>query len=569
MALLDDDDPTLFPKLTDPQLDLLAKHGHVRPTHVGDVLFRDGDTTYDVMVLLEGSVAIVVGSGERMRELAIQRPRDLMAELNVLTGERVHATGVVREAGSMLVVPAQEFRALLGRELVFGDFVLQTLFRRRHAIQRLRMGIQIVGSRFDQDTHRLREFAARNRVLHTWVDIDEPRRERLLALLPADARESPLVLLGNGSWLRNPTNAELAARIGVPHGLVPAEKTYDLVVVGAGPAGLAATVYGASGGLLTATLDAVAVGGQAATSARIENYLGFPAGLSGAELAERARLQAEKFHAHIMVPCRAVGLTERDGFHVVTLDDGEALLARSVVLALGVQYRRLPVPRIADYEGLGVAYAADVAREQLRAGDAVVVVGGANSAGQAALSFAEDGRRVYLVVRADGLERSMAYYLRDRIAHDPNVEVLLGHEVRELDGDGHVERVTVAVARTDERRTVAAGGVVVLIGAEPRTGWLVGEVALDEDGFVLTGPALPASLRDRAPWDTLGRAPFLVETSRPGVFAVGDVRSGSTKMVAPAVGEGGMAVRFAAEHLARSSHPRRSEPLETQARSSG
>src|SRR5262249_41052969 len=186
-----------------------------------------------------------------------------------------------------------------------------------------RMGIQILGSRFDQDTHRLREFAARNRVLHTWVDIDEPRRERLLALLPADARESPLVLLGNGSWLRNPTNAELAARIGVPHGLVPAEKTYDLVVVGAGPAGLAATGYGASGGLLTATRDAVAVGGQAATSARIENYLGFPAGLSGAELAERARLQAEKFHAHIMVPCRAVGLTERDGFHVVTLDDGE------------------------------------------------------------------------------------------------------------------------------------------------------------------------------------------------------------------------------------------------------
>ena len=272
-------------------------------------------------------------------------------------------------------------------------------------------------------------------------------------------------------------------------------------------------------------------------------------------MAERARLQAEKFRAHIMVPCRAVGLTERDGFHVVTLDDGGALLARSVILALGVQYRRLPVPRIADYEGLGVAYAADVAREQLRPGDAVVVIGGANSAGQAALSFAEDGRRVYLVVRADGLERSMAHYLRDRIAHDPHVEVLLGHEVCELDGDGHVERVTVAAAQTSERRTVAAGGVVVLIGAEPRTEWLAGEVALDEDGFVVTGPALPASIRDREPWDTLGRGPFLVETSRPGVFAVGDVRSGSTKMVAPAVGEGGMAVRFAAEHLARAARP--------------
>jgi len=558
-TLLDDDDPTLFPKLTDEQLDLLARHGQVMQTEVGQVLFRVGDTTYDVMVLLEGRVAVLVGSAEAEREVTIHGPRDLMAELNILTGERGHATGVVREAGSVLVVPPQEFRALIGRELVFGDFILQTLFRRRQAIERLRMGIQIIGSRFDRDTHRLREFAARNRVLHTWVDIDEPRRERLLAMLPFDVRESPIVLLGDGTWLRNPTNADLAERIGIPHGAVPAAKTYDLVVVGAGPAGLAASVYGASGGLLTATLDAVAVGGQAATSARIENYLGFPAGLSGAELAERARIQAEKFNARLMVPRRAIGLTEREGFHVVMLEGGGELLAHSVILALGVQYRRLPIPRVADYEGLGVTYAADWAGEQLRPDDAVVVVGGANSAGQAALSFAEDGRRVHLVVRADSLERSMARYLRDRIARDSHIEVLFGHEVRELDGDEHLERVTVANVRTGERRTLMVGVVVVLIGAEPRTEWLAGVVALDEDGFVLTGPALPAGVRDRDPWDRLGRAPFLLETSRPGVFAVGDVRSGSTKMVAPAVGEGGMAVRFASEHLARSPQPGRRE----------
>jgi thioredoxin reductase (NADPH) len=554
-ALLDDDDPAVFPKLSDDQLDLLAKHGQARATTVGEVLFRGGDTAYDAMVLLEGRVAVLMGSGEPERVLTIHRPRDLVIELSLLTGERVHATGVVHEAGSVLVVPAQEFRALLARDPVFGDFVLQMLFRRRQAVERLRMGIQIIGSRFDRDTHRLREFAARNRVLHSWLDIDEPRRERLLAMLPADARESPIVLLGNGAWLRNPSNAELAGQIGVPQGSAPPEKTYDLVIIGAGPAGLAATVYGASGGLLTATLDAVAVGGQAATSARIENYLGFPAGLSGAELAERARLQAEKFKAHIMVPCRAIDLAERDGFHVVTLDAGGELLARSVILALGVQYRRLPIPRAADYEGLGISYAADFAREQLRPGDAAVVVGGANSAGQAALSLVEEGRQVHLVVRADGLERSMARYLRDRIAREPNLEVLLGHEVRELAGDGHLERVTVANVRTGEARTLEAGGLVVLIGAEPRTEWLAGQIALDDDGFVLTGPALPAGLSDRPPWDTLGRGPFLVETSRPGVFAVGDVRSGSTKMVAPAVGEGGMAVRFVAEHLARSLRP--------------
>jgi thioredoxin reductase (NADPH) len=549
--LLDNDDPALFPKLTDEQLGLLAKYGQVRSIEVGEFLFRDGDATYDAMVLMEGRVAVVMGSGDAERELAIQLPRDLMVELNILTGQGVHATGVVREAGSVLVVPAQEFRALLGRELVFGDFVLQTLFRRRRALERLQMGIHIVGSRFDRDAHRLREFAARNRVLHDWLDIDEPRAQALLGR-QIDPTSGPIVLLGGGSLLRNPTNAELASAIGLPQRSVQAEKIYDLVVVGAGPAGLAASVYGASGGLLTVMLDAVAIGGQAATSARIENYLGFPAGISGAELAERAKIQAEKFHVQMMVPCRAVGLTERDGFHVITLDDGGELLARSVILALGVQYRRLPIPRIADYEGLGVAYAADSAREQLRPSDVAVVVGGANSAGQTALSLAEEGRRVHLVVRADGLERSMARYLRDRIEREPNVEVLLGHEVRELEGDGHLEQVTIEHARTSERRTLKAGALVILIGAEPRTEWLSGQLALDAEGFVLTGPQLGPGLRERDPWDKLGRSPFLVETSLPGVFAVGDVRAGSTKMVAPAVGEGGMAVRFAAQHLARS-----------------
>jgi thioredoxin reductase (NADPH) len=554
--LLDDDDPTLFPKLTDEQIELLAQHGRVRPIQVGEVLFREGDATYDVMVLLEGRVAVVVGSGDSVRELAVQRPRDLMVEFNILTGERVGATGIVREAGSLLVVPAAGFRTLLGRELTFGDFVLQTLFRRRKAIERFQLGIQIVGSRFDRDTHRLREFAARNRVLHDWLDADEPRAQSLLRDLGVEGTQGPVVLVRGGKLLRNPDNAELAGAIGLHVSRLPVEKTYDLVVIGAGPGGLAAGVYAASGGLRTAILDAEAVGGQAATSARIENYLGFPAGLSGADLAERARLQATKFGAHIMVPRRAVGLTERDGFHVVSLEDGDELLARSVILALGVQYRRLPIPRLAEYEGLGVAYAVDSAREQLRPGEAVVVVGGANSAGQAALAFAEEARRVHIVVRGDGLERSMARYLRDRIA-DCGLEVLPGHEVREVGGDAHLERITVENVGTGERRTLDAGALVVLIGAVPRTDWLAGAVALDEDGFVLTGPSLPAALREREPWAHIGRAPFLLETSRPGVFAVGDVRSGSTRMVAPAVGEGGMAVRFVAEHLAPATQARR------------
>ena len=506
------------------------------------------------MVLLDGLVAVVFGTGDAERELVLQKPRDLMVEFNILTGEPVGATGVVREAGSILVVPAQEFRSLLGRELVFGDFVLQTLFRRRKALERLQLGIRIIGSRFDPNTHRLREFAARNRILHDWVDTDG------LAVDDQDANDAshgPIVVLRSRKRLHNPSNAELAMGLGLHYSRAPVEKTYDLVVIGAGPAGLAAGVYGGSGGLSTVILDAVAVGGQAATSARIENYLGFPAGLSGADLAERARLQATKFGVQILVPCSAVGLTSRGGDHVVALEDGRELLAGGVILAIGVQYRRLPVPRLEEFEGLGVTYAIASAREQLRSGDAVVVVGGANSAGQAALALAEDGRRVQMIVREESLVKSMARYLRDRIA-DSNIEVLFGTEVRELAGDGHLERVTVENAKTGQRRTIDAGGMVVLIGAVPRTEWLAGAIEIDAEGFVLTGAALNPNLRDREPWASLGRVPFLLETSRPGVFAVGDVRSGSTRMVAAAVGEGGMAVRFVAEHLAGTVQARKS-----------
>jgi thioredoxin reductase (NADPH) len=551
--LLDPDDPALFPKLSDAQVELLARHGSVRPTAAGDVLFRQGNETYDVMVVLEGMVSVLVGSGEQERELVTQGPGDLMVELNVFTGQGTGATGIVREPGSILVVPADEFRELVRRDLSFGDFVFQTLFRRRQALERLQLGIRIVGSRFDRDTQRLREFAVRNRLLHAWVDADDPRAQRWLADLGiSEATSGPVVMLEASRFLINPTNEELAAATGFRPRLGTTDgRMYDLAVVGAGPGGLAASVYGAAGGLSTILVDSVAVGGQAATSARIENYLGFPAGISGGELAERSLLQAEKFGVHLSVPCRAVGLGERDGFYVIAVNGGEELLAKVVVLALGVQYRRLPIDGLTDFEGNGVAYAVDVARGELARDEDAVVVGGANSAGQAALTLAEDGHHVFLIVRAESLAAGMARYLRDRIAHDPAIDVLLGHEVRAVRGGEHLEQVIVEETSTGERQTLPAGAMVVLIGAQPRTEWLAGEIELDGDGFILTGPQLGSLLVQREPWHTLGREPFLVETSRPGVFAVGDVRSGSTKMVAPAAGDGGMAVRFAGEHLAR------------------
>jgi thioredoxin reductase (NADPH) len=558
--LLDDGDPALFPKLTDAQLALLTPYGQVRGIEVGDVLFKPGEIPGEIIVLLAGEVTVTIGDGEHALTLALQRPRDVLAELSVLTGQRNGATGVVATAGSALFIPQRALRELIGRDLVFGGFILDTLFRRRHAIQRLVTGIQIIGSAFDRDTHRLREFATRNRLLHTWLDSDnENLRQITSAYLAEGAPAGPVAIIGSDVVLRNPSNLELARAVGLRESEIPAEKSYDLVVIGAGPGGLAAGVYGAAGGMSTAILDAVAVGGQAATSARIENYLGFPAGISGADLAERSRLQAAKFGARIIVPCRAVGIAERDGFHVVALEGGDELIARTVILATGVHYRRLPVPRIAAYEGLGVAYAADTVREQIGPRDGVIVVGGANSAGQAALSLAEEGRRVHLIVRGASLAASMARYLRDRIGAAADIEVLLEHEVRELAGEHRLEGVLVQNARTGETRRIAVGGMVILIGATPMTDWLAPEIALDGEGFVLTGPLLGGDLRDRVPWTDLRRGPYLVETSRPGLFAIGDVRSGSTKMVAPAVGEGGMAVRFAAEHLARTTatRPRR------------
>jgi thioredoxin reductase (NADPH) len=522
----------------------------VRSIEVGDVLFGPGGSSYEVMVVLEGCVSVLVGSGANERELVRQTRGDLMAELNLFTGQGSDATGVVREGGSVLSIPPGEFRALVGRDLVFGDFVLQMLFRRRRALERLQLGVRIVGSRFDRETQRLREFVVRNRLLHEWVDVDDARARAWLAGVGADGAV-PVVFLGGGEYLVNPANAELAGRVGLrDRRSDAATRTFDLVVVGGGPGGLAAGVYGAAGGLSTALLDAVALGGQAATSARIENYLGFPAGVSGAELAERAQLQATKFGVEVMVPCRAVGLSERDGFHVVSLDDGGELVARCVILALGVRYRRLPLPRLAEFEGVGVAYAVDVARAQLEPGAPAVVVGGANSAGQAAMTLAEEGHRVSLVVREPALI-AMAGYLRERLAADPSVEVLLGGEVREVDGHSRLERVTVEIVSTGERRMIDAGAMVILIGAEPPTEWLADELARAEDGSILTGPGLGDDVTQSERWRTLGRGPFLVESSRPGVFAIGDVRSGSTRMVAPAVGDGGMAVRFAGEHLAR------------------
>jgi thioredoxin reductase (NADPH) len=538
-----------FPRLSDEQIGMLAQHGERRSTTQGEVLFREGDERYDFFVVLEGKVAVMAGYGGEERRIAVHGPGRFLGELSLLTGHAAFFTAVVQEAGEVLVVPVERLKELISQYPVLGDLILRAYLLRRELLIGLGAGFTIVGSRYSPDTRRLREFCARNRLPHRWIDVEHDEgAEALLREAGVAPAETPIVIWRGREVMRNPSNAELARRIGLRIPRAP-ETVLDLVVVGTGPAGLAASVYGASEGLSTVALEAVATGGQAGTSSKIENYLGFPTGISGAELAERATIQAEKFGARISVPCEATALEQRDGNHVVRLDDGEEVCARTVVIATGARYRRLQVPRLEEFEGVSVYYAATLMEAQLCQDDPVVVVGGGNSAGQATLFLARYARPVRLLVRGGALGENMSRYLVDRIEGDPAVEVHLHAEVREPVGsDGILRALVVEDNRTGERRELDARLLFVFIGAEPHTDWLRDEVALDDHGFVLTGPQA-AGAAEGAGLEDGGRQPLLLETSRPGVLAVGDVRSGSIKRVASAVGEGAMAIRLVFEHL--------------------
>jgi thioredoxin reductase (NADPH) len=532
-----------YPRLSPEQIEALAQLGERRDTQAGEVLFQAGDTTCDFFVILAGSVAIVEGYGtDDERVVAIHGPGRFVGELGLLTGGPVFLTAVVHEPGAVLSVPTVRLRQLVAEDSALGDLILRALLQRRSLLLGLGTGLRIVGSRFSPDTRRLREFAARNRVPHRWIDVErDPNAERLLQALGVTTEETPVVIVRGGQVMRNPSNQELAGILGLRE-TVAGGVNCDLLVVGAGPAGLAASVYGASEGLSTIAIEGVATGGQAGTSSRIENYLGFPGGISGAELAERAELQAQKFGAHINVAAEASAIEPSAGGYAVTTEDGETFQARSVVIATGVRYRRLPIPRLQELEGISVYYAATVAEAQLCAGSPVAVIGGGNSAGQATLFLSQYVPRVHLVIREPALDAHMSRYLADRIRRTQNVEVHTRTELRELLGDDALAAIVVQNSATGERTTLDAQAVFIFIGASPHTDWLGGLVELDDNGYIRTGNDVTL--------DSDGDGPLFLETSQPGVFAAGDVRSGSIKRVATAVGDGSMAVRLVYQHIA-------------------
>jgi thioredoxin reductase (NADPH) len=536
-------------ELTDDHLDVLRRHGIERDVAAGDVLFRPGDSAYDFIVVLSGAVDIEGGTADDPVVVISHGPRRFIGEFNMITEQRVFLTARVREAGRILEVPRPELRRVLATEGDLADVIVATFIARRRSLRESEgMGsLRLFGSRFSSGTMALRGFLVRSGVPHHWTDLDdEDDPGVLLARFGTRLGDAPVVVTPT-AVLRRPTPGELAEHLGLTYHAVPGS-SFDLVVVGAGPAGLAASVYGASEGLDTVTLEAIAVGGQAGTSSRIENYLGFPQGLSGLDLADRATIQAQRLGARITNPCQVVGMKTEAGWHVVLLSDGSQVPARAVILATGAEYRRPAVEGWAARETDGIYYAATETEGRMCAGEPVAVVGGGNSAGQAALFLAGKGCDTHVLIRGDSLGSSMSRYLIDRIDADPRITVEARTEVRALHGSARLDGVTVERTSSGALERLPLAAVFCFIGAVPATSWLDGCLATDDKGFLRTD-------RDLAPcdlgpsWDALGRAPLPFETNVPGVFAAGDVRAGSIKRVAAAVGEGSTAVRSVHEHL--------------------
>ncbi|WP_231982401.1 cyclic nucleotide-binding domain-containing thioredoxin-disulfide reductase [Mycobacterium sp. E787] len=537
-----------YPRLTEDQIATLLPGGSRRRVGVDEVLVREGMRSDELFVVLSGKVAIVTDddSGER-RLLRVHGAGRFLGELGDLEGQPAFYTAIVVVDGEVLAVPTSRVRALVAHDQVLSDLILRAYLVRRSLLIGQRVGFRIIGSCFSPDTARLREFAARNRLPHRWLDLErDPNAERLLHRFGIPPEDTPVVIWGT-RVLRNPSNVELARVVGLTVPDVITDER-DVIVIGAGPAGLGAAVYGASDGLRTSAIERIAVGGQAGTSSRIENYLGFPAGISGSDLAERAFLQADKFGARISVSAEATGLESDGGQLQIRFADETVAVGRSAVLATGARYRRLAASGIDAFHGNGVYYAATY-QEALLCGDGpVVIVGAGNSAGQATVFLATQVSRVYLLVRGDSLDKSMSRYLVDQIVQQPRVTVRLNTEVGEVHGDEALNCVVAENNQTGERESIRARALFVFIGADPNTEWLAGTVALDRHGFIETGQAA-ANHMAGADGLATARRPVFLETSVPGVFAAGDVRSGSVKRVASAVGEGAMAIRQIHEYF--------------------
>lgn len=535
-----------FPVLTEAQISRLRPESVLRHVKPGEILFRPGDTTVPFFVLLSGRMEIVQPGLAGERTVTTHGPHQFTGELSMISGQRCLVLGRVTEAGEFLEMKTQSLLSLIARDAEMSEILMRALILRRLALITNHLGnVIVMGSRHSPDTLRLREFLGRNGYPHTYVDLDTDKLSQdLLDRFKVKLEDVPVVICDGRTVLRNPTIQELADCLGLNVSLDNSQ-TRDLIIVGAGPAGLGAAVYAASEGLDSLLIETEAPGGQAGSSSRIENYLGFPTGISGQELASRAIYQAQKFGAKMMVAHSIVKVECARRPYKLSLDDGSTLSARTIIIATGAQYKRPAIANLRKFEGQGVYYGATHMESQLCEGEDVVVVGGGNSAGQAAVFLSQTVRKVYMLVRSGNLAETMSRYLIQRITENPAIELHFNTELTDLYGDAQLERVDWIDKTTGQKATHPIHHVFIMAGASPRTEWLHGCVALDDKGFILTGRDLPTpgNAGSNFNWP-LTRAPQMLETSLPGIFAVGDVRSGNVKRVASAVGEGAISVHL-------------------------
>jgi thioredoxin reductase (NADPH) len=532
----------VFPTLTPSQLGRIGAHGRVRRVARGEVLVEPGAPASRLFVVTEGHLVAVRLADAAETPVATFRPGMFTGEASMLSGRRGLVQIRAGEAGEVIEVERERLLTLVQTDGELSEILMRAfIFRRLELIAGGFGDVVLVGSDHSPGTLRIKEFLTRNGHPYTYLDLDrDPDVQHLLDRFHVDAADVPVLICRGDVVLRNPSNREVADCLGFNEA-VDQTQVCDLVVVGAGPSGLAAAVYGASEGLDVLVLEANTPGGQAGASSKIENYLGFPTGISGQELAGRAYTQAQKFGARIVVAEGARQLTcDRQPFALET-EGGPRVAARTVIIATGAEYRKLPLDNLAQFEGVGVYYGATFIEAQVCRGEEVVVVGGGNSAGQAAVFLAQTARRVHLLVRSGGLAKSMSRYLIRRIEGSPTIALRAHTEVVALEGGEHLERVRWRDGRDAREEAHDVRHLFVMAGAVPNTRWLDGCLAVDAKGFIKTGPDLSADDLAAARWP-LARAPHLLETSRPGVFAVGDVRAGSTKRVSAAVGEGAIAV---------------------------
>ena len=533
----------IFPTLTPAQIRRIAAHGHMRAMQHGEVLVEQGDRNVPFFVVVSGEVEIVRPSGGAETLITIHRPGQFTGEVNNLSGRPAVVRMRATKQGELIELDRQHMLALVQTDAELGEILMRAFILRRVELVAAGMGdIVLIGSMHSGGTLRIKEFLMRNGHPYSYIDLErDPGVQSLLDGFQVSASEIPVVICRGEMVLRNPTNLQLADCLGFNE-TVDQTQIRDVVIIGAGPSGLAAAVYGASEGLDVVMLETSSPGGQAGSSSRIENYLGFPSGISGQELAARAYNQAQKFGAQVLIAKGTRLACDRKPY-VVEVENGARIQTRTIVIATGAEYRRPPLKNLSHFEGAGVYYGATFVEAQSCGGEEVIVVGGGNSAGQASVFLAETTKRVHILIRSAGLAESMSRYLIRRIEQTPTIVLHPHTEIVALEGADHLESVRWRNNQTAQIEEHNIRHVFVMTGAAPNTRWLDGCVALDAKGFIKTGPDLLPEDLNAAHWP-LARPPYLLETSLPGVFAVGDVRGGSIKRVASAVGEGSIAISF-------------------------